>query len=94
MKDLIVNAKDATHCVTLFNKESDIPLKFRTWSTYTIAKSKDQARTRAKYQYAFHYLCWKLRRTLKETVHDKDLILTQLANFKRKRAVTTTIDEI
>lgn len=94
MKDLIVDAKDATHCVTIYSKESAIPAKFKTWSTYTVAKSKEQARTRAKYQYTYHYLCWRLKRTLEDTARDNDLIRTQLASFKRTRSITATIDEI
>lgn len=87
MKDLFVPEEDASHYVTVGNKETAIPDKFKAWSTFTAAQSLKQAVARAKYQYAYHYLCWRLKRVLKDTPTDKDLIKNQLANFKKNNLI-------
>lgn len=87
MLNLRVSEKDASHYVTVGNRECSIPDKFKAWSTYTVSSSDRQAVSHAKYHYTFHYLCWKLKRTLTDSLTDKDLIKTQLANFKKNNLI-------
>ncbi len=87
MSVLFIHEEDASHYITIQNKEATIPSKFKSWSTFTIAKSDAQASVCARYQYTYHYLCWKLHRKLEDTPKDKDLILTQLAFFKKNNLV-------